>query len=1009
MHKFYLFRSCVLLMLLSIGSLAFAQQAVTGKVTSAEDGAGLAGVNITEKGTTNGTVTDADGNFNVSVNAGATLVFSFIGFATQEVVVGTQSNINVSLATDAKALQEVVVVGYGTQRKADVTGSIVQVKGEEISKQSSINPISALQGKVAGVQITNSGAPGSSPQITIRGVGTVKGNTSPLYVVDGVWYDDISFLNPNDIENINVLKDASSQAIYGVRAANGAVIITTKRGTKKAGTVITYNGFVGNQVATNMVKMASGPEFAQMINELDQINGVTPRYANPSSFGTTDWYHQILRNALISNHSIGITGGGEKSSYNFSLGYLSQDGTVKTNSFDRYTVRFQNDFQPLEFLKLGYTVTGAMNSSRDIDNAIFTQMYAAAPNVPVYYADGTYGDPNDFKAGGSNLYNPQVTIDFYNQKSRNYRMTGNFFAEVNIAKHFTFRTSLGGDFGQNELRNYSPAYVATLAQRNSTSLLTLKRTENRNWIFENTASYENDFNGHGVKVLVGQTAQSYKNYVITATARNVPNGSEGDYYANLGDPATRSITDEGSYSTVLSYFGRINYSFNEKYLLNGSFRADGSSKFTGDQRWGYFPAIGVGWVITEEDFMKSQSFFSSLKLRGSWGKIGNVSVPNQLSVLKVDQTPDLVYVGGNGSIAPGASVRSVVPPFTYWERGVGTDIGLEASFFNGKLSAEFDFYNKKTEKAIFDVPIPYSLGTTGNTIIGNQATYENQGFEAMLRWRDNLTSDLSYTVSANMGYNENKVLEVSTGANPIYASAGVTGGAFNTRTVVGQPIGQFYGLQVVGIFQNTTDVSNYQSGTGQVLQPSAKPGDFKYADTNGDGVIDDKDRVVLGNPNPKFTYGINTNWIYKAFDLTVDFQGVGGVQVYNANLGMRFGTENFSKDFYDHRWHGDGTSTSYPSPNIGGGQNYVSNSFYVESGSYFRIRNLQLGYTLPREMTSKWKISKLRVYGNAQNAFNFFSYRGFNPEVGGDVTKRGIDINVYPLYATYNFGVNVTF
>lgn len=1009
MHKFYLFRSCVLLALLSIGSLAFAQQVVTGKVTSAEDGAGLPGVNITEKGTTNGTVTDADGNFTVSVNAGATLVFSFIGFATQEVVVGSQSNLNVSLATDVKALQEVVVVGYGTQRKADVTGAIVQVKGEEISKQSSINPISALQGKVAGVQITNSGSPGSSPQITIRGVGTVYGNTNPLYVVDGVWYDDISFLNSNDIESINVLKDASSQAIYGVRAANGAVIITTKRGTKKAGTVITYNGFVGNQVATNMVKMANGPEFAQMINELDQINGVTPRYANPSSFGTTDWYHQILRNALISNHNIGITGGGEKSSYNFSIGYLSQDGTVKTNSFDRYTIRFQNDFQPLEFLKLGYTVTGAMNSSRDIDNQIFHQMYAAAPNVPVYYADGTYGDPNDFKAGGSNLFNPQVTIDFYNQKSRNYRMTGNFFAELKIAKHFTFRTSLGGDFGQNEVRNYTPAYVATLAQRNSTSSLSISRKENRNWIFENTAAYENDFNGHGVKVLVGQTAQSYKDYSITATARNVPNGSEGDYYASLGDPATRLVADDGSYSTVLSYFGRVNYSFKEKYLLNASFRADGSSKFTGDQRWGYFPSIGVGWVITEEDFMKNQSFFSTLKLRGSWGKIGNVSVPNQLSVLKVDQTADLVYVGGNGSVSPGASVRSVVPPFTYWERGVGTDIGLEASFINDKLSVELDFYNKKTEKAIFAVPIPYSLGTSGNTIIGNQATYENQGFEAMVRWKDNLTSDLSYTVSANMGYNENKVLEVSTGANPIYASAGVTGGAFNTRTVVGQPIGQFYGLQVVGIFQNTTDVSTYQSGTGQVLQPSAKPGDFKYADMNGDGVIDDKDRVVLGNPNPKFTYGINTNWIYKAFDLTVDFQGVGGVQVYNANLGMRFGTENFSKDFYDHRWQGDGTSTNYPSPNIGGGQNYVSNSFYVESGSYFRIRNLQLGYTLPREMTSKWKITKLRVYGNAQNAFNFFSYRGFNPEVGGDVTKRGIDINVYPLYATYNFGVNVTF
>lgn len=994
-----------------LGHQVWAQtRQVSGVVTSKDDGTTMPGVNVVVQGTSKGTTTDADGKYSIELSSSEnTLIFSFIGYKSVTATVGDRTTLDILLESDATALEEVVVVGYGSQRKADVTGAIVQVKGEEISKQSSINPISGLQGKVAGVQITNSGAPGSSPKITIRGVGTLYGSQNPLYVVDGVWYDDISFLNNADIENINVLKDASSQAIYGVRAANGAVIITTKRGARKTNAQVTYSGFVGSQVVTNAVKMANGSEYATLINELDQSNNATPRYANPSSFGTTDWYRQILRAALISNHNVSITGGGEKSSYNFSLGYLTQEGTVKTNSFDRYTVRFQSDFQPFEFLKVGYTFTGAMNTSKDIDNGIFHQMYSAAPIVPVYYADGTYGDPNDFKVGSSNNFNPQVTIDYYNQRSRNYRLTGNAFAEAKFAKNFTFRTSFGGDLGQNEARNYTPKYVATLAQRNTNSSLAISRGDSRNWILENTLTYENTLGDHGFKVLLGQTAQSYKSYNLTVSARNVPTNSEGDLYVNLGDPATRLAVDGGSYNTVVSYLGRVNYSFKEKYLLNASMRADGSSQYVGSERWGYFPAIGVGWVISEEAFMKNQSVVNSLKLRASWGKIGNIVNYSQPATLKVDQTPDLVYVGGDGSTAAGANVRSQVAPVIYWERGVGTDIGLEANFLNGKLFAEVDYYNKRTEKTVFDVPILGSIGTQSGTIVDNQATFENQGIEFLLRWKDNLGTEVNYSISGNVGINDNKVLEVFSGSNAIYGSAGITGGAFNTRTIAGQPIGQFYGLQVVGIFQSTQDVTNYKSSTGTTIQGSAKPGDFKYADINGDGVIDDKDRVVLGNPNPKFTFGLNTNWNYKAFDLTVDFQGVAGVQIYNANLGLRYGTENFSKDFFDNRWHGEGTSNKYPSANIGGGQNYVSNSFYVEDGSYVRVRNIQLGYVLPSSLTSKWKISKLRVYANAQNALNFFSYRGFSPEVGGGPTTSGIDINVYPLYATYNLGVNVTF
>ncbi|CAN5791482.1 TonB-dependent receptor [soil metagenome] len=980
---------------------------VTGKVTNAT-GEALPRVSVRIKGSAAGTSTGSDGSYSINVPDGATLVFSSVGYETAEVAVNGRTEINVVLQASTKVLDQVIVVGYGSQRKIDVTGSVATIKGEEISKQASINPISALQGKVAGVQVTNSGAPGASPQIRIRGVGTVYGNANPLYVVDGVWNDDISFLNPADIENITVLKDASSEAIYGIRAANGVILVTTKKGTRNSKPVVNYNGFVGNQVITNDYKMANGPQYAQMVNELDVLGGTAPRYAKPDAFGSTDWNHQIFRNALITNHQVSVSGGSEKTTYNASFGYLKQEGIVSTNSFDRFTLKLQNDFQVFSKLKIGYVLNGSMNKSRDINGSIFHQIYAAVPIAPVRYADGTYGDPNDFNVTSSALFNPQVTIDFFNQRSKTYRLNGSAYADLKITKNISFRSSIGGDFGQGEAVNYAPVYSATLAQRNSLSRLTVTNTKVRNWILENTLSYENKFaNAHSVKILLGQGAQSYRTNETIESAENVPDNGSG-YYLSLGN--NYLISDPvRDYSKVASYFGRINYGYKNKYLITATMRADGSSKFSTDNRWGYFPSIGAAWVVTEEKFMEKQKIFNSLKLRGSWGKIGNMSVPANLSTLKVTQNNGFIYVGGNGSTSPGASINTIVPPVTYWERGVGTDIAVEAALLNNRLNVEIDWYNKKTEKAIFDIPILGSLGTTGSSIIGNQATFQNRGLEFLVSWKGTVGKNLSYSLSGNLGINENKVLAVSSGANPIYQAVGTTGSNnFNTRTVVGQPIGQFFGLQVVGIFQNAAEIAAY-THNGGVIQPNALAGDFKYADTNNDGAIDDKDRVVLGNPNPKYTFGFNTSWNYKAFDLSLDFQGIAGVKIYNANIGLRYGTENFTKDWYENRWHGEGTSNTYPSVFIAGGQNNRSNSFYVEDGSYLRIRNIQLGYTLPNSIISRWKMTRLRVYANAQNPFNFFKYRGFSPEVGGGPTRAGVDIDVYPLYATYNFGVNLTF
>ncbi|MNX03932.1 SusC/RagA family TonB-linked outer membrane protein [Pedobacter ghigonis] len=989
-------------------NVAFAQNiTVKGKVIDGGDKTPLPGVSILIKGTQNGTQTDVNGNYSISVPGNATLVFNFVGYTAQEQAVNNQTTINVSLASSTQQLEQVVVVGYGTQRKIDVTGSVASVKGEDISKQASVNAVSALQGKVAGVSITNSGTPGSTPQITIRGTGTIYGSLGVLYVVDGVWYDDISFLNPADIADMSILKDASSQSIYGIRAANGVILVTTKKG-KNDSPVINYNGAVGYKKVTNQIEMANATEYATIINELSASNGATQLFANPSSYGEgTNWYNQGLRNALQTTHQISVNGGSEKSTYNFSLGYDNEDGIVKNQNWKRYTARLANDFQILKSLKVGYSVSGTSINSNDINGAIFRQLYAAGPVVPVYYADGTYGDANDFGLGGGNNFNPQVTLDYFNQKSKNYRINGNVYAELTFAKNFTFKTSAGGDFGQNEVRGYTPVYKATQGQLNDISRLTINRDENRNWILENTLTYKNTFGNHNLTVLAGTTAQRRKNYYLNSSALNVPYSSEGDLYLALGTASTREVVDGGSLSTYLSYFGRANYSYKDKYLLNVTLRADAASQFFGGgDLWGYFPAIGAGWVISNEDFMKDQTIFNNLKLKGSWGKVGNAGVPVNPTTLTVSQVAGYVTVL-NGVAYTGASVASLVPSFLNWERTTGTDIGFEAAFLKNRLNIEASFYNKKTEQAIFGIPIFTSIGTATPSLIGNQADLRNRGVEFLGTWRDQTKSGLSYSISGNIGINNNKVLSVITGSNPIYSGGqGIANGALATRTVQGDPIGSFFGYQVAGIFQTPAEVA-------ASAQTGAKPGDFRYVDQNGDGAIDGKDRVVLGNPNPKYSYGINTTFAYKGWDLALDIQGVADVDVYNANIAYRFGNENFSKDFYDNRWHGAGTSNTYPSANVGSTSNAAPNSFYVEDGSYIRLRTVQLGYSLPASLMGKWSMKKIRVFLDAQNAVNLFGYKGFTPEIGYDANSgpisRGIDANVYPLAATYRLGVQVQF
>lgn len=986
---------------------------ITGKVTG-ENGEALSGVSVALKGTSRGTTTNNNGEYALTVPENGTIVITYIGYNPQEVAVNSQSVIDIKLVAANKEMEQVIVVGYGTQRKIDVTGSVAQVRGEDIAKQASINPIGALQGKVAGVQITNLGAPGSSPEIKIRGVGTVFGSQKPLFVVDGVWFDDIAFLNPADIENINILKDASSESIYGIRASNGVVLITTKKG--KAGkTVFNYNGSVGFQKVTNQIEMANGDEYVTLINELNNNQTLDPAVYKGAG---TDWYKQLLRSAMVTNHQISATGGTDKSNFNISFGYLNQDGLVKKDNYERYTLRLQQEIKLATPFKLGYTLTGAYSTHEDIDGgAIFRELFSAYPVLPVRNPDGTYGDPGDFPLGDGAKYNPQFSNDYFDQDTRLYQFTGNVYGELRFAKHFTFRSSVGGEYSDKLIRNYKPPFrnkASTGLLVRTVSLLTLTEEHTRNWILENTLTYDQKFGDHSIKVLAGQGAQSYRFTKRIGEASNIANGRNFEYLS-LGENVR--ITDVENvaypawplYSTISSYFGRLNYSFQNKYLLTASIRADGSSKFASPNKWGYFPAVGIGWVVSEEKFMQNQQFFDNLKVRASWGKVGNASVPANLSISTVNQTPELIAIIG-GVPVTGASIDKLVPPTTFWELGVGTDVGIEASMLNNRLTVEAGYYNRKTKDAIFDIPVLGSLGASGSFLRANQADYENKGFEFLVSWKDEVGKDWNYFISANLSINDNEVTRVNTGANPIYGGGvGLANGSLATRTILGEPIGHFYGYNVIGVFQTDAEAEASAPGAG------LKAGDFKFEDISGpsgkpDGQITTHDRVNLGSPFAKYSYGINTTVNYKQFDLTLDFQGVSGVKVYNANLGWRYGSENFTKDFYDKRWHGEGTSNSYPSARIGSTYNSRPSSYFVEDGSYFRIRNIQLGYTLPSALINRWGLSRFRVFANAQNPFTSFSYRGFSPEIGGtSPIGAGIDANLYPLFATYNFGVNLSF
>ena len=940
-----------------------ADATVSGQVVD-ENGAPLPGVNVVVKGTSNGTQTSPEGRFTLTAPPAATLVFSFIGYAAQEVAVNGRTTFNVALAPDTKTLTEVVVVGYGSQQKREVTGAIASVKGTELAYQASQNPVSSLQGKVAGVQITNSGAPGAAPDIRVRGVGSIAGG-APLYVVDGTFVPDLSFVNQDDIASIEVLKDAASASIYGVRAANGVVLVTTKRG--KAGTPhLSYNGFVGVQQATSRVKMANADEYATLLNEK---NG-------PGSLATglpsTNWFNEITRPALVHNHQVSFLGGSDKISYSLSGSYLNQQGLVKNNDYERITARLQTDFNATEHLKLGYNAIFANTRSTDVPSDIFYQAYVAPPVIQPFLPTGRYGDPGLIGGGLGNFSNPQGSLDYFNQKTQGQTLVGNVFAAVSFLKYFTLRSNVGVNYGSTKFYNYQRADSLTTAQVYRGNTLRKGTGQSSTLQWENTLTYDQTIGSHHITGLLGTTALRTRVEQIIGSINGISPGSE-NYYFNLGTLGTTALSNPVDLFTLASYFARVNYAYQDRYLLTASFRRDGSSKFS--QTWGNFPSVGVGWVLSSEPFLQDNGVVDFLKLRASYGKLGNDQVANNISVLRATFSPGYTAFFG-GQPYTGASIDTQVPPGLSWENVRETDVGLESRFLNNRLTVELDYYNRRTVNAVFPIPVLTAPGfTNSGGFFANNASFRNAGLEAALRWAVENNAGFSYSVGFTGAYNQNKVLETAGNNAPLFSGALPVAGYLATVSRVGQPIGAFYGYQVAGVFQSEQDANGS-------AQPGAKAGDLQYRDQNGDGLIDDRDKVVLGNPNPKFNFGLNTSFRYKALDLLMDWQGVAGVSLFNALREVRYGNENYTQRFFDHRWHGASTSNSTPSADLSG-RNLDPSAYYVEKGDYLRLRNLQIGYNLPKTIFGpKSRLQGIRLYANAQNLLTITKYTGFTPEVG---------------------------
>lgn len=1016
---------------------------VTGKVLSASDNEPLLGATVIVQGKQGGSVTDLDGKFSIEANDGQTLVVSYIGFITQRVKVNGD-NLVIKLEEEANSLNDVVVIGYGVQKKKLVTGANINVKGDDIAKLNTSNPLQALQGQTPGMTIiSQSGQPGSGLKVNIRGMGTINGS-DPLYIIDGI-RGDIASLNPADIESIDVLKDAASAAIYGSQSANGVVLITTKSG-KEGRAVVSFDGYVGWQNKPRSVKMLNAHEYMTILDEQAINSGKQPYdwsayksiYNTDGSVIDTDWVDQMFRkNAQTGSYNIGVTGGSKTGNYALTLGYMNQEGIVggkDVSNYERYNFRVNSDWQVKPWLKIGEQVSFIYTKNRGVSvgnayNNTLKGAFGMSPLVPVYgknnykspYLNTKFMDWQDVQAMG-NPYGLMMTNT--NNENNAARFSANVYADTEWLKDLHFRTVVGYEYYSSDYRNFTPIYEFSDYSRNiNQTRVSQNASHNHQLTWTNTLSYSWKWKAHSLNALVGTEAYQFSGIGVGAGQGKLKSGFDDWSHAYISNGTASSPEDGLSASgapalkqRMFSYFGRAGWNWKETYMLNATLRADASSKFARGNRWGYFPSVSAGWLVSNERFWKPiANVLDYFKLRVSWGQVGNQNIGDLMFVSPIT-TAGVYYLFGNqygaAAQAPfyGAYESRLANEKVKWETSEQIDLGFEARAIDGRLNINFDWYYKTTKDWLVVAPILATAGTGAPYINGGDV--KNTGVEVGLSWSDRIGKDLHYYVNVNGAYNHNEVGNIPTEDGIIHGTDG-NGQLYDNSTEFyrasnGRPIGYFWGYKTAGVFQNQQDINDWIASGNGVLQSDVQPGDVKYYDIDHNGVINDADKVNLGNGMPDFTYGFTLGFDYKGFDFNVTANGMVGNDIVQAYRNVGTKTANYTTEVLS-RWTGEGTSNKYPrvtENNI----NWQFSDLFIHDGSFLRVSNITLGYDFVKILKTQL-FSQARLYFQIQNALTFTKYNGMDPEIGYGVNSwaSGIDLGYYPRPRTILVGVNLKF
>lgn len=1035
----------LLMLLCLIPVWALAQDVTISGNVKDSNGEPIIGASVLEKGTTNGIITDFDGNFNLTVNPNSILSISFVGYKTQEISVNGKTTFNIVLNEDTEVLDEVVVVGYGVQKKKLVTGATVQVKGDDLQKLNTVSALGALQSQSPGVNITqSSGMPGEGYKVNIRGMGTI-GTSTPLYVIDGVAGGDINMLNPADIESIDVLKDAASAAIYGARAANGVILVTTKQG--KTGKVrISYDGYYGVQQIAKKPELLNAKQYMEIMDRKDGAydwqNLLPSNLYNSIMDGTwngTNWLDEATNNnAPTQNHAFNITGGNEYSKFSLGLSYTSQEGTIGKPvepNYERYTSRLNSEHvilknKDFDVIKFGENMTYSYSekSGIGIGNIYWNDVHnflVANPLLPVYDSEGNYYDQDDKTAEGwtfdSGAANPIASMIYQRGENltRNHAFRGNFYLEIQPIKNLKYKTSFGYRFNSSSYRSYTNKFNLSSTTTNSNDKVTQTQSMDLAWTWENTLSYSFNKNYHAFDAVIGQSMEKWGiGESVSATNANslFPGLFDYAYLDNTQGISSSLTTVSGAPQTagrLASFFGRVNYNYNEKYMFSATLRADGSGNFARGNRWGIFPSFSAGWVITNESFMEGvQNWMDFLKIRASWGQNGNSDITNfqYLSTIAFDSLNSYVYGTDKITQTTGAYANILPNEDISWETSEQLDLGIDARFFNSRLGFAFDYYHKTTKDWLVQAPILASYGTGAPYINGGDIV--NKGFEIALDWNERF-KDFNYGINFNLSFNKNEVTRIANTEGIIHGPSDVLTALSDGeiyRAEVGYPIGYFYGYKTAGVFQNQEQVD----ATTAKLSTAA-PGELIFVDVNGDGEISEADKTMIGDPNPDFRMGFSFNLGYKGFDFSVTTNGAFGQQVvksYRQYLGDT--RQNFTTDVYE-CWNGEGTSNTMPSIyKLETSESWKKFSdIFVEDASYLRVQNITLGYDF-KKLFPKMPLEQARIYMSVLNAFTFTGYSGMDPEVGASGNDSyswasGIDLGFYPSPRTYMVGVNLKF